>query len=410
MHAPKASATGATGQSFVGFVALIAALMAITSLAVDAMLPALPQIGEALGITDDNQRQWIVTAYLLGFGVVQIFIGPLADRFGRRPLILGGLALYGFSAVASALAGSFAPMMVARMLQGIGAAAPRVLAATVVRDGHSGREMARVMSLAMMTFLAVPVLAPSIGQLVLFVAPWRAIFAVFAIFALIVFAWAFVALPETLRPENRSNLHAGTIARNMAACFRERAALGYMLAMGCAMGGLLAFINSVQQICADVFDAAAWMPLVMAFVGSSMAAASLFNSRIVGRLGMRVTSHAAAFAFLAGGIVHVALAASGHESLVGFTLVQCFVMFSFGFMVPNFGAMAMEPLGRLAGTGSAVQGFTTTLLGALIGFAIGQEFDGTLLPYGVGVTLCAGGVLGSALIAEDGRLFRAAHR
>ena len=410
MHDRKPASTGATGMTFVGFVALIAALMATTALAVDAMLPALPQIGTALGIADDNQRQWVVTSYMLGFGGVQIFIGPLADRFGRKPLMLGGLALYAVAALAAAASGTFTTMMIARALQGMGAAAPRVLAATVVRDNASGRDMARIMSLAMMTFLAVPILAPSIGQLVLFVASWRAIFALFTFVAAAVFVWTFLALPETLRAENRSALDARTIARNMAACFRERTALGYMLATACAMGGLLAFINCVQQICVDVFQAGPWLPLMMAVVGSSMAAASLFNSRIVGRMGMRVTSHAASFAFLAGGVLQIALAASGHESIVAFTLVQCFIMFCFGFMVPNFGAMSMEPLGRLAGTGSAVQGFTTTILGSLIGFAIGQEFDGTLLPYGIGVTLCAGGVIGAALIAEQGRLFRVHQR
>lgn len=396
------------GMSFRSFVALMAALMAANALAIDSMLPALPQMAEALGIAEANERQWIITAYLLGFGTAQIVYGTLSDRFGRRPVLLFGLVVYVAASIAAAFAGSFEAMMLARVVQGVGAAATRVLVVSIVRDCYSGRDMARVMSLAMIVFLAVPILAPSVGQAILWVAPWRWIFGVLTIFGALVMLWVVLSLRETQSPEDRKPIEVATVVAAFRITLTTRLAVGYMLAMAFVLGGLFGFINSAQQVFVDVFHAPEWFTTIFALIALGMAAASLLNSRIVVRLGMRRVSHGALLAYIALTGIHALLALSGHESLWSFALFQAGAMFCFGLVAPNFGAMAMDPLGHVAGTASSVQGFVTTIGGALLGFFIGQHFDGTVVPITLGFALCGLVALGIVLVAEKGRLFRPA--
>lgn len=396
------------GMGFYPFVAMMAALMATNALAIDAMLPALPQIGDALGITEPNDRQWIVTSYLLGFGVAQIIYGTLSDRFGRRPVLLTGLAIYVAASVVASFAGSFEAMMLARVLQGIGAAASRVLAVSIVRDCYSGRDMARVMSLAMIVFLAVPILAPSVGQAILWVAPWRWIFGVLTTFGAAVALWAALKLPETQNPEDRKPIELHSIVAAFRTTLTTRISVGYMLAMAFVLGGLFGFVNSAQQIFGDVFQSPEWFTTIFALIAGCMAVASLVNSRIVVRLGMRRVSHAALLGFIGLTGLHALLAASGHEYLWLFAILQGGTMFCFGLLAPNFNAMAMDPLGHVAGTASSVQGFVTTVTGALLGFYIGQHFNGTVVPLTLGFAICGVIALGMVLIAEKGRLFHPA--
>ncbi|WP_248310931.1 multidrug effflux MFS transporter [Bosea vaviloviae] len=394
------------GMSFHSFVALMAALMATNALAIDSMLPALPAMSEALGIAEANQRQWIITAYLLGFGATQIVYGTLSDRFGRRPVLLFGLVVYVAASIAAAFAGSFETMMLARVVQGVGAAATRVLVVSIVRDCYSGRDMARVMSLAMIVFLAVPILAPSIGQAILLVAPWRWIFGVLTIFGASVMLWVVLRLRETQSPEDRKPIEVASVVAAFRTTLTTRLAVGYMLAMAFVLGGLFGFINSAQQVFVDVFHAPEWFTTIFALIALGMAAASLLNSRIVGRLGMRRVSHGALLAYIALTGTHALLALSGHESLWSFAAFQAGAMFCFGLIAPNFGAMAMDPLGHVAGTASSVQGFVTTIGGALLGFFIGQHFDGTVVPITLGFALCGLVALTIVLVTEKGRLFR----
>ncbi|SFI87029.1 MFS transporter, DHA1 family, bicyclomycin/chloramphenicol resistance protein [Bosea sp. OK403] len=396
------------GMSFRSFVTLTAALMATNALAIDSMLPALPEMAETLGIMEANHRQWIVTAYLLGFGVAQIVYGTLSDRFGRRPVLLFGLGLYVLASIAAAFSGSFEAMMWARVAQGIGAAATRVLAVSIVRDCYSGRDMARVMSLAMIVFLAVPILAPSIGQAILWVAPWRWIFGVLTIFGASVMLWAAFKLPETLHEEDRKPIEFHSVVAAFRTTLTTRVAVGYMSAMAFVIGGLFGFINSAQQVFVDVFAAPQLFTIIFALIAGFMAVASLVNSRIVVRLGMRRVSHAALLGYIAFTGTHALIALAGHESLWSFTVLQGGAMFCFGLLAPNFGALAMDPLGHVAGTASSVQGFVTTVGGALIGFYIGQHFDGTVVPLTLGFSLCGLAALGIVLVAEKGRLFRPA--
>jgi DHA1 family bicyclomycin/chloramphenicol resistance-like MFS transporter len=405
MTAITSAALPRHGMSFHSFVTLTAAMMAVNALAIDSMLPALPEIAETLGIAQANDRQWIVTSYLLGFGVAQIVYGTLSDRFGRKPVLVFGLSLYVLASTAAAFAGSFEAMMIARVVQGIGAAATRVLAVSIVRDCYSGRDMARVMSLAMIVFLAVPIIAPSVGQAILWVAPWRWIFGVLSIFAAGVLLWSSLALPETLQEQDRKPIELHSVAAAFRTTLTTRVALGYMLAMAFVLGGLFGFINSAQQVFNDVFQAPGLFTTVFAGIAGFMALASLLNSRIVVRLGMRRVSHGALLGYIGLTGLHALVALTGHESLWSFAAFQGGAMFCFGLMAPNFGALAMDPLGHVAGTASSVQGFVTTVGGAMLGFYIGQHFDGTIVPLTLGFALCGLVALGIVLVTERGRLF-----
>lgn len=393
------------GPGFPEFVALIAMMMALNALAIDMMLPALPAIGEALNVASENSRQWVITAYLLGFGVAQLIYGPLADRYGRKPVLMVGLGLYVLFSVTAAFTTTFEALILARLGTGLGAAALRVLAVSIVRDRYSGRTMARVMSLSFLVFLGVPILAPTLGQLVLFVAPWRWIFGVLALAGSGFMIWALIRLPETLAPENRLPIRFGRIAEAFRAVVSDRLSVGYTLAMTAITGALFAFINSSQQIFFDVFQEPGLFTTVFGLMAAGIAVASLTNARLVERLGSRRLSHLALIGFIASAAVHAGVALSGNESLISFAVLQGLTMFCFGFIAGNFGALAMNNMGRIAGTASSVQGFVSTTFGSLAGFVIGQSFDGTAAPMTIGITICGILALIAVLVAERGRLF-----
>ncbi|MFN3668942.1 MAG: multidrug effflux MFS transporter [Brevundimonas sp.] len=394
------------GPGFPEFVALIAMMMALNALAIDSMLPALPAIGEALGVASENSRQWVITAYLLGFGVTQIIYGPLADRYGRKPVLMVGLGLYVLFSVLAAFAPTFELLIAARVGTGIGAAALRVLAVSIVRDRYSGRTMARVMSLSFLVFLGVPILAPALGQLILTVAPWPWVFGVLAVGGSAFMVWAAIRLPETLHPDDRMPIQVNRIAAAFREAVTHRQAIGYTLAMTCITGALFGFINSSQQIFFDVFREPQLFTVVFGAVAGGIAVASLLNARLVERLGSRLISHTALIGFIAMSAVHAGVALSGHESIWTFSILQALTMFCFGFIAGNFGAMAMEPMGHIAGTASSAQGFISTTLGASLGFLIGQQFNGSTAPMTVGFVVLGVAALGFVLTAERGRLFR----
>ena len=398
------------GMGFREFVIIIAALMAMNALAIDSMLPGLQLIGEALGVAVENQRQWIITAYLLGFGSAQIVYGTLSDRFGRRPVLLAGIIIYTIASLVAAWASTFELMVVARVLQGVGAASTRVLAVSIVRDCYSGRVMARIMSLTFIVFLAAPIIAPSIGQGILLVAAWPWIFRALALFGLGMALWTWLRLPETLHDEDRIPISFGRVTQAFRIALTTRVSVGYMLAMTLILGALFGFINSVQQLFATVFGAPQWFTTVFALVAVFMAFAALLNSRIVIRLGTRRVSHSALVGFIALSALHTTTALTGHETIWTFALFQSAIMFCFGLVASNFNAIAMEPLGHIAGTASSVQGFVTTVGGALIGFFIGQHFNGTAVPLTLGFAICGCIAFGLVFFTERGRMFAPGQR
>ena len=384
------------------FVLLAAALMATQAVAVDAMLPALPTIVRELGIADANRGQLIVTVYVAGAGIGQLFWGMMADRFGRRPALLAGLALYVLAAVACGLSASFDALLAWRLIHGL-AAASVVVTRSVIRDQYSGRQLARIMSLTFVVFLMVPVIAPSLGQAILLVMPWRYVFVVFGVYASTVWLWTLMRLPETLRPENRVALTGARIQGAVRIVLSDRASLYYSLAVAVMFGSLLAYVGMIQQIFVAVFHAPKLMPAVFAMCAISMGAASLLNSNIVGRLGMRRISHAALVAFIAITALHTLVAALRLETLSTFVVLQSATMASFSLTASNFGAMALEPVGAIAGIGASLQGFITTTGGALVAAAIGALFDGTIVPLAAGAMICGLVSFWLAHLAERGR-------
>jgi DHA1 family bicyclomycin/chloramphenicol resistance-like MFS transporter len=401
----SSAGAGNAGPGFVEFVCLISMMMALNSLAIDTMLPALPKIGAALGVVSANSRQWVITAYLLGMGLAQIIYGPFSDRFGRKPVLMVGLVLYVLFGLLATLAPTFETMILARLGQGIGAAATRVLGVSLIRDRYKGAAMARVMSLNFLVFLGVPILAPSLGQAILLVAPWRTIFGMLVVAGVAVLTWTLIRLPETLRPERRMPIEVRRIALAFREACSHRAAIGYTLAMTAMIGALLAYINSAQQIFFDVFKAPALFTTVFALLAGGIAAASVLNARFVHRFGARAISHGAVIGFTVVASVHAMVALAGHETIWTFAPLQFLAMFCFGLMVGNFGALSMESMGHIAGTAASAQGFVSTTAGSLIGLAIGQMFDGTVVPFAVGATVLGMLAVAAVLFAEEGRLF-----
>ncbi len=409
MHAPAAPPTdeAAHGLPLWEFVAMMASLTAVNALGIDMMLAALPEIGRSLQVSVENHQQLVITVYIGAFGIGQLFWGPLADRFGRRPILFGAMGIYAAMSFLAAYAESFELLLVARALQGLSSASTRVLSSSIIRDCYSGRRMAKIMSLSFMAFLAIPVLAPGLGQLVLLVAPWHWIFFVLGGFSLCVALWAGLRLPETLDPMNRRPINIAAIARAAVQVVTNRYSLGYTVAMGCIYGALLGFLNSAQQILAHVFHRPELFSLVFATIVAFMIVSALTNARVVERFGMRLISHMALLVMIAVCAIRLLLVVTGQETLVLFAVMSGLTFLFYGLCGSNFGAMAMEPMGHLAGTAASVQGFISTMMGTAVGAVIGQCFAGTTLPLTLGWGLGGVAALIVVLIVERGRLFRA---
>jgi DHA1 family bicyclomycin/chloramphenicol resistance-like MFS transporter len=396
-------------MGFPEFVVVIASIMALNPLAMDMMLPALPNIRSAFGIADANLPQMVLSTFLIGFGVGQFLMGPLSDRFGRRPVLIGGMILYGVASLLAIAAPSFELLLLARALQGFGTSATRVIATSIVRDCYAGRRMASVMSLAMMVFVAVPVVAPSFGQAVLLLAQWRGIFVVLMLYGVLTLIWSALRMPETLAEANRKSLAIGEVLRAYGQTITNRQTLGYALACGGVWGAMISFVFSSQQVFTEIYHLGHYFPLAFAAAATGVAIAGFLNSRIVGRLGMRVISHGALVVYAVVAAVMLAAEQMQMLPLPLFMVLAMLMMFAFGLMMANFTALAMEPHGNIAGTASSLYGSITTLLGIGIGIVIGQIYDGTLLPFSMGFFLCALSALAIAAITEKCRLFKPHH-
>ncbi|MES0811565.1 multidrug effflux MFS transporter [Roseibium sp. SCPC15] len=398
------------GIPFAEFVTIIAMIMALNAMAIDVMLPALPAIGDALEIVEENNRQLILLSYLIGFGGGQLFFGPITDAMGRRKVMTGGLALYSIASVAAVFAADLDQLLIARILQGVGCAAARVAALSVVRDCYTGRRMGKVMSLVMMVFMAVPVIAPSIGQAVLIFAGWPWIFTLLLLSGVAMLVWTAVRLPETLAPANRRPMVLSKIIGAYKMALTTRVSLGYTVGTAFIFGGLFAFLAMSQQIFVDVFGLGTLFPIVFAAIAIAMAMSSFTNAQLVEAIGMRRLSHGATVLYTGLGFLLLLMPLLGLENFWTFMILTSLVMMSFGFMGANFNAMAMEPLGAIAGTASSVIGTISTLGGAILGYIMGQLFDGTTLPLGLAFTVYGLCAIGCILFAERGRMFHALER
>ncbi|WP_339747868.1 multidrug effflux MFS transporter [uncultured Maricaulis sp.] len=386
-------------------VALLVAMTAVVALAIDMMLPALDEIAADLGTAHANDRQYVITTYLLGFGLAQLIYGPLSDAYGRKPVILGALGLFLVATLACMFAQTFEALLLARLLQGSAAAACRVIATAIARDLTSGRRMAEVMSMVMTVFMAVPVLAPGLGQLILFYLPWQGVFGFLFLFALGLVLWLHFRMPETLHPEYRQKLGLGSSVRAFAEAMTTRLMLGYTLAGAAFFSGLYGFLGSSEQIFAEHFQLGDRFPLAFAGIAFGMGLTSYANSKLVMRWGQRRLSHGALIGFTVISVVHSAVLMSGVDNLAVFMVLLAAAMALLGLIGANFSAIAMEPVGHIAGTASAAYGFVTGVAASLIGALIGQLYDGTAIPLVTGQALMGALAIVIVLVTERGRLF-----
>ena len=388
------------------FVAIMASCLAMNALAIDTMLPALDDIATFYNVPNGNQQQWIVFSYVLGFGVPQLFAGPLSDRFGRKIILRLCFIFYTILGFACMFMPSFETLIIARVLHGVSAAGIRVAATSIIRDLYAGRSMARIMSLVLTVFMIVPIIAPGIGQLVLNIADWRWTFGILGLCGLIVLIWTEIRLPETLAAEDRRPLKPSVIFASYRKVLTTRVAVGHMLASGILFGALFTFLGASEQIFSEVFDQEKYFALWFAAIAGALTIANFTNARIVERFGMRRISHTALIFFISLSLVNLIL-----NHIYGPHLIIFFPLFAltfgcFGMVGANFSALAMEPLGKLAGTGSAAYGFATSTLASLIGLAVAARYNGTLTPILIGYAALGSASLLIAVITEKGHLFR----
>lgn len=388
-------------------VALFVAMTALVALAIDMMLPALDDIARELSVERANDQQYVITTYLAGFSITQIFYGPLADRFGRKAVMLTAIVLFLLVTVICAFTPSFSLLLLARFLQGGAAAASRVITVAIARDLTSGRRMAEIMSMVMTAFMAVPVLAPSIGQVVLSIfGDWRAIFGFLIIFGIALAAWIQIRLPETLRPEYRTRLSVKVVASAFGEAMSNRVMLGYTLASMSFFGGLYAFLGSSQQIFVEHFGLSDnQFPITFAIIATGMSFTSYANSRLVNRLGQRRLAHGALIGFTGISLLHALILLSGVDNLILFVVLLSIALAFLGLIAANFSSIAMEPMGHIAGTASASYGFVSGIGATMIGMLIGQLYNGTAVPLIAGQAVVGALSLCAVLITERGRLF-----
>ncbi len=409
---PGAHGPAFQGPGFMEFVALIALLMGMTAFSIDNLLPAFGAIRADFALDNPNHVQVMVYAYLIGIGGAQFFYGSISDVLGRRPILFAGLAIYAAGSLLALFTRDFDVLIVARLIQGTGAAAGRVLAIAIVRDRFEGRDMARIMSLSMMVFLTVPIIAPALGSLILLFGSWHLIFVAMLLLALALFVWFGVRMPETLHPEYRIPFSLRSIGKAAMLTLTTRRSVGYAVAIGLMMGSLMAYVGSASQVFqTDVYRLGNLFPIAFAAVAGIMAVASFLNASLVHRLGMRRLSHAGILGFIAAGALMVAssLIWDGKPPLILFCALVAAGQFLFALTVPNFNSMAMEPLGAVAGTASSFIGGFTTLMAAVLGFVVGSHFDGTVMPLSLGYMVLGALALVFVLWAEKGKLFGHQH-
>ena len=369
------------------FTIFVATLMAIVALSIDALLPALGLITQELGIVNANQTQLVISMLFLGMALGQLICGPLSDALGRKPVLYSGLVVYLFGTVICFFSRDITVLLVGRFIQGLGCAGPYVSAVSLVRDKFAGRGMAKIMSLVMMIFVLVPAFAPILGQAILFVSPWRGVFAVYLCYALLIVAWIYIRLPETLPKEQRIPFSVDGFIAGFKEVVTNRVTISVTLGMGLTFGGFIGYLNSSQQIFQVQFETGNMFSLYFGSLALALGAASMLNSRLVERLGMYHLASQAYLVIVLTSIAFTVLQFYVDIQLWMFMAYMLILFFNLGMVFGNLNAMAMEPMGHLAGIAAAVIGSVSSMMSIVIGTTIGQLYNDTVMPLTVGFLL-----------------------
>ncbi|MDL2405703.1 multidrug effflux MFS transporter [Rhizobium calliandrae] len=404
-HTLEQSGSARIGLGIAEFIIIIALMTASISMGIDSMLPALPNIGQSLAVANPNDTQLVIGVYFLGFGICQLFFGSLSDAYGRRNILLGGLVFYTVTLFAAAWSGSLTTLLVLRFIQGVGAAAIRITTLAIVRDCFGGREMARVMSYVTIVFMIMPMVAPSVGQLIVAHSNWQWIFIALGIASAALFLIAFLRMKETLPDNERLPLSVISVMSGFKTVLTNRVTCGYMLGLTLFTGVICAYVVSVQQVFGEVYGLGEWFPIAFAATAAGTAVAQFANGYFVRSFGMRRISHAAMIIFTVLGALGYVTGSAGLPSFL-FTYVLISVMLMmFAVITTNFMAISLEPMGHLAGTAAAITSSVSTTGGVVLGGIVGQMFDGTAQPLIAGFTIFGALTIAATLWAEKGKLF-----
>jgi DHA1 family bicyclomycin/chloramphenicol resistance-like MFS transporter len=370
------------------FVALMASLMSIVALSIDALLPALPEIGEALGVIDANDNQLLVTMIFLGLGCGQLIFGPLSDSFGRKPIVYIGFMLFVLATVICVTTESFEVMIFGRILQGVGLASPRTLSIAMIRDSYSGDFMAKILSIVVMVFILVPVIAPTLGQFLLNYYNWESIFYVNLLFGLLIMIWFWRRQEETLVPTNRIKFTPKLFINGTKEFMKHKHAVGFTLVSGFITGSFMVYLSTAQQIFEQQYQLGDKFPYIFASLAIAVGLATFLNSRYVIRFGMWRIAYAGTIGYCVISLLYVILFWSGVnpsiEILITFFGLQ---FFAIGFLFGNLRSLAMQPLGHIAGIGAAINGFVSTVMAVPIANYIGSFVSDSVLPLFIGFSI-----------------------
>lgn len=376
---------------FAEFIALIAILFSLIAFGTDSMLPAFPEIARDLALEDVNRAQLVLSAFVFGTGAGQLITGPVSDAFGRKPVITAGIVVFILACLLAYVAQTLEWMLFARFLQGVGISAPRTVTMAMVRDLYAGRMMARVMSIAMAIFVLVPAVAPLMGQTLFLAFGWRSIYLAFILFALVALIWLNLRQPETLPPAARRRFRAASFLSALSEVLKSRVTMVYTLVLSLGFGALFSYLSSAQQVFVDTFGKGTAFPAYFAVIALISGGAGFVNAALVMRLGMRVMVTTALLVECAGSVLLAGFLVSGILSadleFAAFLGWSVMLFFMAGLTFGNLNALAMEPMGHIAGMASAIIGATATMLAMAVAVPVGLAFDGSALPLVIGVSV-----------------------
>lgn len=370
------------------FVALMASLMSIVALSIDALLPALPEISTSVGVTNPNNSQLLITMIFLGLGCGQLLFGPLSDSFGRKPMVYIGFVVFIIASIVCVTTKNFEIMIIGRILQGFGLSSPRSIALSMIRDSYSGNYMAKIISIVVMFFILVPVVAPTLGQLILSFYDWKTIFYFNLLAGILIMIWFWQRQDETLAIENRIKFSSTLFIDGTKAFFKHKQAVAFTFVSGFITGSFMVYLSTSQQIFQEQYNLAELFPYIFASLAISVGFATYLNSRLVVKYGMLKIAYTACIAYTIVSVLYVILFWSGKNPsifvLLGFFALQFFAV---GFLFGNLRALAMQPLGHIAGIGAAINGFISTVMAVPIANYIGKFVNTSVLPLFIGFSI-----------------------